>query len=44
VSYPFTGWDNWQTVERSVTLSEGWNTIAYGKGSNFTELDMVEVA
>jgi arabinan endo-1,5-alpha-L-arabinosidase len=44
VSYPVTGWDNWQTVERGVTLCEGWNTITYGKGSNFTELDMIEVA
>jgi beta-xylosidase len=44
VNYPNTGWDNWQTVERAVQLNEGWNTIAYGKGSLYAELDAIDVA
>ncbi len=44
VSYPQTGWDNWTTVERDVTLTEGRNTISYSKGANWAELDFIEVA
>ncbi|GIF02827.1 family 43 glycosylhydrolase [Actinoplanes siamensis] len=44
VDYPFTGWDNWQTSERAVTLRAGTNTISYGKGANFTELDAIDIA
>ncbi|MGA5300192.1 family 43 glycosylhydrolase [Nucisporomicrobium flavum] len=44
VDYPFTGWDNWQVSERTVTLVAGTNTIAYGKGANFAELDAIDVA
>jgi beta-xylosidase len=44
VSYPVTGWDNWQVSERSITLDEGWNTITYTKGTNFAELDAIDVA
>ncbi|BBH70764.1 hypothetical protein ACTI_74490 [Actinoplanes sp. OR16] len=44
VDYPVTGWDNWQTTERTVTLKSGTNTISYGKGVNFAELDAIDVA
>lgn len=44
VTYPQTGWDNWTTVERDVNLNEGRNTITYGKGANYAELDLIEVA
>ncbi|KUL31703.1 family 43 glycosylhydrolase [Actinoplanes awajinensis] len=44
VDYPFTGWDNWQTSERTVTLTAGTNTIAYGKGANFAELDAIDIS
>ncbi|UQU62727.1 family 43 glycosylhydrolase [Couchioplanes caeruleus] len=44
VDYPFTGWDNWQVSERTVTLVAGTNTISYGKGANFAELDAIDVA
>jgi hypothetical protein len=44
VSYPNTGWDNWQTVDRDVSLNEGWNTIAFAKGNWWTELDAIDVA
>ncbi|WP_067499680.1 family 43 glycosylhydrolase [Actinoplanes sp. TFC3] len=44
VDYPNTGWDNWQVTERSVTLKAGTNTISYGKGANFAEIDAIDVA
>lgn len=44
VDYPVTGWDNWQVSERTVTLAAGNNTISYGKGANFAELDAIDVA
>ncbi len=41
--YPYTGWDDWRTVERPVVLREGWNTLRLAKGLHYTELDAVEV-
>lgn len=43
VSYPITGWDNWQQANVDVDLTAGWNTLRFGKGTAFTELDYVEV-
>jgi arabinan endo-1,5-alpha-L-arabinosidase len=44
VDYPALGWDNWQVTERDVTLRKGNNTISYGKGANFAEIDAIDVA
>ncbi|GAA1608946.1 family 43 glycosylhydrolase [Actinoplanes couchii] len=44
VDYPVTGWDNWQTSERAVTLKAGTNTVSYGKGAAFVELDAIDIA
>ncbi|WP_285472989.1 family 43 glycosylhydrolase [Actinoplanes sp. NBRC 101535] len=44
VDYPVTGWDNWQISERSITLKAGDNLVAYAKGTNFAELDAIDVA
>ncbi len=44
VDYPVTGWDNWQVTERTVTLKAGTNTLSYGKGANFAEIDAIDVA
>ena len=44
VDYPAAGWDNWQTSERTVTLRAGDNTVSYGKGANFAEIDAIDVA
>jgi beta-xylosidase len=44
VDYPVTGWDNWQVTERTVTLEAGDNTISYGKGANFAEVDAIDIA
>ncbi|MFI2363514.1 family 43 glycosylhydrolase [Promicromonospora sp. NPDC019610] len=44
ISYPVTGWDNWQQSSKDITLQAGWNTIRLGKGTAFTELDYIEVA
>ncbi|WP_430785680.1 family 43 glycosylhydrolase [Actinoplanes sp. G11-F43] len=44
VDYPLTGWDNWQTTSRDVTLKAGPNTISYGKGANYAELDAIDIS
>jgi arabinan endo-1,5-alpha-L-arabinosidase len=44
VDYPFTGWDNWQISERTVTLRAGDNIISYGKGANYAEIDAIDIA
>jgi arabinan endo-1,5-alpha-L-arabinosidase len=44
VDYPFTGWDNWQISERTVTLRAGDNVISYGKGANYAEIDAIDIA
>lgn len=44
VDYPFTGWDNWQTSERAVPLQAGTNTISFGKGANYAELDAIDIS
>ncbi|WP_285101635.1 family 43 glycosylhydrolase [Promicromonospora sp. MEB111] len=44
ISYPITGWDNWQQSSKDITLQAGWNTVRLGKGTAFTELDYIEVA
>ncbi len=43
VSYPVTGWDNWQQSSVSITLNAGWNTIRLTKGDLYTEVDYLEV-
>jgi hypothetical protein len=43
VRYPHTGWDNWQTLELQVDLQEGDNTLRFGKGELFAELDWIEL-
>ncbi|WP_137990978.1 family 43 glycosylhydrolase [Streptomyces vilmorinianum] len=44
VHYPHTGWGHWDTVDVSITLNEGWNTVRLSKGDLYAELDSVEVA
>lgn len=44
VDYPVTGWDNWQVTERRLTLKAGPNTIVYGTGTAYTELDAIDIA
>jgi len=43
VSYPVTGWDNWQQSSVPVTLNAGWNTIRLTKGDLSTEGDYLEL-
>ncbi|ADD43586.1 family 43 glycosylhydrolase [Stackebrandtia nassauensis] len=43
VTYPITGWDNWQQANVDVDLKAGWNTLRFGKGTAFAELDYIEV-
>jgi GH43 family beta-xylosidase len=44
ITYPNTGWDNWSTVTMSVNLNAGNNTIRFSKGTNYAELDAIEVS
>jgi len=44
VSYPVTGWDNWQQVAVDVDLNAGWNTLRFTHRDLYAELDYAEVA
>ncbi|GAB3410636.1 family 43 glycosylhydrolase [Flindersiella endophytica] len=44
VTYPFTGWDNWQEAAIDVQLSEGWNTIRLRHDTWYAELDYLDLA
>ncbi|HZE40873.1 MAG TPA: family 43 glycosylhydrolase [Stackebrandtia sp.] len=43
VTYPLTGWDNWQQVNVDVDLAAGWNTLRFTHGTAYAELDYIEV-
>ena len=41
--YPFTGWENYQTVTTKIKMNAGLNTIRLAKGDFFAEIDVLEV-
>ncbi|MFC3688049.1 family 43 glycosylhydrolase [Aquipuribacter hungaricus] len=43
VTYPFTRWGNWTTVEHTVLLRKGVNTVTLTHDTFFAELDAVDV-
>ena len=43
LSYANTGWDTWTTTTISLSLNAGANTIRFTKGTNFAELDCIEL-
>jgi hypothetical protein len=43
VTFPFTTWGNWTTVEHTVVLKKGQNTVTLTHGTFFAELDAVDV-
>ncbi|HEX8819382.1 MAG TPA: family 43 glycosylhydrolase [Archangium sp.] len=43
ITYPHTGWDVWTSVTLLVTLKAGDNTLRFTKGTNYAELDYVEL-
>lgn len=43
ISYPNTGWDNWTSTTIRVNLNAGNNTIRFAKGSNYAELDYIDL-
>jgi GH43 family beta-xylosidase len=43
VSYARTGWDKWTVVTVNVSLNAGANTLRFTKGSNYAELDCIEL-
>lgn len=43
VVYPHTGWDNWTSVTKQVSLNAGNNVIRLSKGDLYAELDYVEL-
>jgi hypothetical protein len=44
VTYPFTTWGNWTTIELPVRLHKGENTVTLTHGTFYTELDAVDVS
>jgi arabinan endo-1,5-alpha-L-arabinosidase len=44
VSYPFTGWDNWQEAAVGVQLNAGWNTVRLQHDTWYAEVDYVDLA
>lgn len=44
VTYPSTGWDNWEQVDVDADLTAGWNTIRLTHDQAYAELDYLEVA
>jgi hypothetical protein len=44
VSYPVTGWDNWQQVRVEVNLAAGWNVLRFTHKDWYAELDYIEVS
>ena len=44
VSYPITGWDKWTATTVNVSLNAGANTLRFTKGTNFAELDSIEIS
>jgi len=43
ISYLNSGWDNWSNVFLAVELKKGKNTIRFKKGSDFGEIDCIDV-
>jgi len=43
INYANNGWDNWTAVTASVSLTAGSNRIRFAKGTNYTELDYIEI-
>jgi GH43 family beta-xylosidase len=43
VSYARMGWDVWTAVTVNVSLNAGANTLRFTKGTNFAELDSIEI-
>ncbi len=43
VPYANNGFDVWATTTVTVDLAAGANTVVFGKGASFTELDYIEV-
>lgn len=43
INYPNTGWDNWSSTTIRVNLNAGNNTIRFAKGTNYAELDYIDL-
>jgi len=43
VTFPFTTWGNWTTVEHTVVLKPGLNTVTLTHDTFFAEIDAVDV-
>ena len=44
VTFAYTRWENWTTVEHQVLLARGWNTVTLTHATFFAELDAVDVS
>jgi hypothetical protein len=43
ITYPNTGWDSWTSTTIRVNLNAGNNTIRFTKGTNYAELDYIDL-
>ncbi|HLK99728.1 MAG TPA: family 43 glycosylhydrolase [Myxococcaceae bacterium] len=43
LAYANTGWDNWSVTTLNVNLNAGANTLRFTKGTNYAELDAIEI-
>jgi arabinan endo-1,5-alpha-L-arabinosidase len=44
LTFPHTAWGNWQQIDYSVSLVNGWNSITFTKKTFFTELDAIDLS
>ncbi|NEK94643.1 family 43 glycosylhydrolase [Modestobacter muralis] len=44
VTFPYTRWENWTTIEHQVQLEKGWNTVTLTRGTFYAEIDAVDVS
>ena len=44
VTYEFTRWGNWQTVDHTVVLHKGWNTVTLTHDLLYAEIDAIDVS
>ncbi|HEX8700172.1 MAG TPA: family 43 glycosylhydrolase, partial [Myxococcaceae bacterium] len=43
LAYAQTGWDKWTVATLNVNLNAGANTLRFTKGTNYAELDAIEI-
>ena len=44
VVFPHTRWGNWHTLQHSVQLKKGWNTVTLTRNTFYAEIDAIDVS